>query len=357
MDVSAEIHNLYVCFIVIVIIGWIIRLIFNLRGIWELSRHIDCNSLVSMEAPGERSVRRLVELHLRNVETSTQSILSTEIRTAYGSVEVPKSGTRLLTTPDAEASILRLMLDVTHHSVEVEIMFGLDNSVIQLDSLVGTRGSVPSIVFQESSRFLDVSGLPPTLPGELADLRGTHTPVGVVVRPRHQPPPQSTTSKTVDADTATSAVVPPVEFIILYAVDDVIRTEATDWSSGLPSPSDSFEPHHLVVQDSNTINPQSDDVEMRERRRPPNQQQCVDVLLIAKHVFVKCGADIFTLHDIYCESNECSICCAANASIILLPCRHHCLCEQCYKQVNRCPMCRSVIANVLEIKTSATTES
>lgn len=43
------------------------------------------------------------------------------------------------------------------------------------------------------------------------------------------------------------------------------------------------------------------------------------------------------------SGSPCLICRAAPASRALLPCRHVCSCRRCFEQLDRCPMCRSLI--------------
>ena len=44
------------------------------------------------------------------------------------------------------------------------------------------------------------------------------------------------------------------------------------------------------------------------------------------------------------ESRMCIVCEAKRADVLLLPCRHHVMCGDCAKRVDRCPLDRSVIS-------------
>ena len=57
------------------------------------------------------------------------------------------------------------------------------------------------------------------------------------------------------------------------------------------------------------------------------------------------------------EGTECVICLSEPKTTTVFPCRHLCMCRDCAKmlatQSNRCPVCRSVIEGMLEIKVKA----
>lgn len=54
------------------------------------------------------------------------------------------------------------------------------------------------------------------------------------------------------------------------------------------------------------------------------------------------------------SSKECVICLAETRDTLALPCRHFCLCSSCAKalcnQSNKCPICRTVVNSLLQIK-------
>mmetsp|Transcript_2166 Transcript_2166/g.7558 ORF Transcript_2166/g.7558 Transcript_2166/m.7558 type:complete len:84 (-) Transcript_2166:62-313(-) len=47
----------------------------------------------------------------------------------------------------------------------------------------------------------------------------------------------------------------------------------------------------------------------------------------------------------------CVVCLEKPKSVVLLPCRHSCLCEECAEaqQWERCPLCREVVEDTLRI--------
>jgi hypothetical protein len=40
-------------------------------------------------------------------------------------------------------------------------------------------------------------------------------------------------------------------------------------------------------------------------------------------------------------ADDCSICLTEVKNVILLPCRHCCVCHQCFEKIDKCPVCRS----------------
>jgi Zinc finger, C3HC4 type (RING finger) len=57
---------------------------------------------------------------------------------------------------------------------------------------------------------------------------------------------------------------------------------------------------------------------------------------------------IYEILDIYCDDkDECSICLTEIKSIMIVPCRHFCLCRRCMNYLmsrdKKCPVCRSYI--------------
>lgn len=46
----------------------------------------------------------------------------------------------------------------------------------------------------------------------------------------------------------------------------------------------------------------------------------------------------------------CVICQERLVGIALLPCRHVCVCAECFSQIDKCPLCRSYISTFFEIK-------
>jgi hypothetical protein len=55
-------------------------------------------------------------------------------------------------------------------------------------------------------------------------------------------------------------------------------------------------------------------------------------------------------------SEECSICLTELRNIVILPCRHFSVCNQCLEKIDKCPVCRSRIVSVLKSRHSNTTD-
>lgn len=47
---------------------------------------------------------------------------------------------------------------------------------------------------------------------------------------------------------------------------------------------------------------------------------------------------------------QCVICQERSVSIALLPCRHACICFDCFIQIDKCPLCRSYISTYFVLK-------
>lgn len=60
------------------------------------------------------------------------------------------------------------------------------------------------------------------------------------------------------------------------------------------------------------------------------------------------------------NSRECVICMTDPRDTTVLPCRHMCMCSECAKvlrmQSNKCPICRTAIESLLQIKISTQDE-
>ena len=50
----------------------------------------------------------------------------------------------------------------------------------------------------------------------------------------------------------------------------------------------------------------------------------------------------------------CVICQEQTVSIALLPCRHACVCFECFSKIDKCPLCRSYINTYFELKSTPT---
>eukprot|EP01060_Flectonema_neradi_P034280 TRINITY_DN595_c6_g3_i1.p1 TRINITY_DN595_c6_g3~~TRINITY_DN595_c6_g3_i1.p1 ORF type:complete len:278 (+),score=37.73 TRINITY_DN595_c6_g3_i1:89-922(+) len=70
-----------------------------------------------------------------------------------------------------------------------------------------------------------------------------------------------------------------------------------------------------------------------------------------KDVMVRDGV-AYMLKKVFTTSNtnECTICMSVPATIVLLPCRHKCVCPECIDEIlssDKCPLCRSKVAKCL----------
>lgn len=45
----------------------------------------------------------------------------------------------------------------------------------------------------------------------------------------------------------------------------------------------------------------------------------------------------------------CVVCMDAPLEMVLIPCRHMCVCEDCSKQLISCPMCRQTVEDALKV--------
>jgi hypothetical protein len=55
--------------------------------------------------------------------------------------------------------------------------------------------------------------------------------------------------------------------------------------------------------------------------------------------------------DVQKEQRMCIICCEKEKSVVLLPCRHLCLCDTCstHDQLAVCPLCREPIVHKISV--------
>lgn len=49
------------------------------------------------------------------------------------------------------------------------------------------------------------------------------------------------------------------------------------------------------------------------------------------------------------DEHECTICMCAPSSIALLPCRHCCVCPDCFERLQACPICRAEFGSHVEL--------
>ena len=50
------------------------------------------------------------------------------------------------------------------------------------------------------------------------------------------------------------------------------------------------------------------------------------------------------------DEDCCSICLTEKKAVCLLPCRHFCVCEECFQHIDKCPHCRQHYSTYLVIK-------
>lgn len=58
------------------------------------------------------------------------------------------------------------------------------------------------------------------------------------------------------------------------------------------------------------------------------------------------GQPVFGLHD----GQECVVCLTNEKSVILMPCRHMCVCEVCFTHLDKCPVCRTTYTSHMAFK-------
>lgn len=108
-----------------------------------------------------------------------------------------------------------------------------------------------------------------------------------------------------------------------------------------------------------------------------NLQIFLSRVSISSHHVIGCGGvwninDIFGLesksHNPTMESRRrlsansieiaqsCSICMTEIKNIILLPCRHFCVCHQCFDKIDKCPVCRSAIISFVRYEKEINTK-
>ncbi|KAJ5071639.1 hypothetical protein M0811_10048 [Anaeramoeba ignava] len=66
--------------------------------------------------------------------------------------------------------------------------------------------------------------------------------------------------------------------------------------------------------------------------------------VIIKQVIVT-GSNIFSTGDVYgndeVDVSECVICLENRRNVVLIPCRHMCVCQKCLHHIDKCPICRA----------------
>ena len=57
------------------------------------------------------------------------------------------------------------------------------------------------------------------------------------------------------------------------------------------------------------------------------------------------------------DVDHCCVCQDAEMTIVLLPCRHGCVCNQCVLKLDKCPVCRDIFSSYFRIKEQTTSRS
>ncbi|KAL9657609.1 hypothetical protein ABK040_012688 [Willaertia magna] len=92
-------------------------------------------------------------------------------------------------------------------------------------------------------------------------------------------------------------------------------------------------------------------------KRYENNEEGVYYRVNVVKFFVQTENELFELDEVYGadendpnEVEECIVCFTDPREIILLPCRHKCVCRECFKRIDKCPICRSNVRSFLNIK-------
>ena len=69
--------------------------------------------------------------------------------------------------------------------------------------------------------------------------------------------------------------------------------------------------------------------------------------------YVVTDSSVLEVQDVYRlggeeGGDECVICFSEPTSVTLLPCRHECVCDECFRQVDKCPVCRATFATYIQ---------
>ncbi|XP_074651692.1 cell growth regulator with RING finger domain protein 1-like [Tubulanus polymorphus] len=63
-----------------------------------------------------------------------------------------------------------------------------------------------------------------------------------------------------------------------------------------------------------------------------------------------CSLQQLYVSDQQSDGRGCVVCCNGPVFCALLPCRHTCVCKNCFSKLDRCPMCRSLITSFFSIE-------
>lgn len=66
---------------------------------------------------------------------------------------------------------------------------------------------------------------------------------------------------------------------------------------------------------------------------------------------VSIGTELYVLEDLYGEEKQCVICLSQEKEVLVLPCKHVCVCKDCagalgVKGAGKCPVCRTPIEGI-----------
>lgn len=84
----------------------------------------------------------------------------------------------------------------------------------------------------------------------------------------------------------------------------------------------------------------------------------LDTHIMAQFIKRKSGIvlnlqDLYISTDVVDNSPYCIICQENDITRALLPCKHTCVCAECFARIDLCPLCRERIVNYLEINNQA----
>ncbi|KAF0983494.1 hypothetical protein FDP41_010559 [Naegleria fowleri] len=77
-------------------------------------------------------------------------------------------------------------------------------------------------------------------------------------------------------------------------------------------------------------------------------------------IFAQTESELFELEEVYGadendenEVEECIVCFSEPREVILLPCKHKCVCHECFSRIDKCPICRSNVRSFISENTSS----
>eukprot|EP01117_Protostelium_nocturnum_P014575 TRINITY_DN5554_c0_g1_i2.p1 TRINITY_DN5554_c0_g1~~TRINITY_DN5554_c0_g1_i2.p1 ORF type:complete len:361 (-),score=79.62 TRINITY_DN5554_c0_g1_i2:213-1295(-) len=143
-----------------------------------------------------------------------------------------------------------------------------------------------------------------------------------------------------------------------------------DESSLVHDLDENYYPVAIIIQsDSGVYYSKNSSPSEREQVRISSQSTFGDLIHCSDDSYVikptkqkiMCSGRQFVIHDIFGLENgenetgkECVICMAEPRDTTVLPCRHLCLCSECAEELrqqsNKCPICRSTVKHMVQIK-------